>query len=136
MQQLDWLPEPIIRSTLFRLKHGRRSRTTSVIGLTVVAVGTSLPELATSVVAALHRRSDIAIGNVIGSNIFNILGILGITSLVCPVPVAERFFQIDGWVMLAATLALFGLLLRCRQIGRLAGSGFLVAYAAYVVSMV
>nr|WP_321456545.1 calcium/sodium antiporter [uncultured Cohaesibacter sp.] len=108
----------------------------AIIGLTVVAVGTSLPELATSVVAAVHRRSDIAIGNVIGSNIFNILGILGITSLVSPIPVAERFFQIDGWVMLGATLALFGLLLFCRQIGRLAGSGFLLAYAAYVVSMV
>ena len=107
----------------------------AIIGLTIVAVGTSLPELATSVVAALHRRSDIAIGNVIGSNIFNILGILGITSLVCPVPVAERFAQIDGWVMLGATLLLFGLLLLCRHIGRLAGTGFLLAYAAYIFSM-
>ncbi|WP_319531776.1 calcium/sodium antiporter [uncultured Cohaesibacter sp.] len=107
----------------------------AIIGLTVVAVGTSLPELATSVVAALHRRSDIAIGNVIGSNIFNILGILGITSLVCPVTVAERFALIDGWVMLGATVLLFGLLLFSRQIGRLAGGGFLLAYAAYVVSM-
>ncbi|WP_316863227.1 calcium/sodium antiporter [uncultured Cohaesibacter sp.] len=107
----------------------------AVIGLTVVAVGTSLPELATSVVAAVHRRSDIAIGNIIGSNIFNILGILGLTSLICPIPVADRFAQIDGWVMLGSTLLLFVLLFSCRRIGRVVGGGFLVAYIAYVISM-
>nr|WP_321463270.1 calcium/sodium antiporter [uncultured Cohaesibacter sp.] len=107
----------------------------AVIGLTIVAVGTSLPELATSVVAAMHRRSDIAIGNIVGSNIFNILGILGLTSIVSPIPVADRFAQIDGWVMLGATLALAILLLFFRHIGRPLGAMFLVAYAVYVISM-
>nr|WP_319486696.1 calcium/sodium antiporter [uncultured Cohaesibacter sp.] len=107
----------------------------AVIGLTVVAVGTSLPELATSMVAALHRRSDVAIGNVVGSNIFNILGILGLTSIVSPVPVADRFAYIDAWVMLGATVILFTLLMFSRIIGRIIGAFFLAAYAIYIISM-
>ncbi|MDA8869971.1 sodium:calcium antiporter [Rhizobiaceae bacterium] len=107
----------------------------AVIGLTVVAVGTSLPELATSVTAALKRQSDIAIGNVIGSNIFNILGILGITAMIAEVPVADRFIAIDGWALLAATAALFLPLLFGRGISRLGGAALVVAYAGYMVTM-
>ncbi len=107
----------------------------AVIGLTVVAVGTSLPELATSITAALKGRSDIAIGNVVGSNIFNILGILGITALITPITVAERFQSIDGWVLLATTLVFFALLLAEKSIGRLLGVLFLTAYGSYMVSM-
>ena len=102
------------------------------IGLTIVAVGTSLPELATSLIAAFRRQSEIAIGNVVGSNIFNILGILGVTALITPIPVASRFLSFDLPVMLAASVALALLLLAWSRIGRLAGLGLLAAYILYV----
>ncbi len=108
----------------------------AVIGLTVVAVGTSLPELATSITAALKRQSDIAIGNVIGSNIFNILGILGITAMIKPIIVAERFVAIDGWAMLGVTAVLFAILFLGKGINRTTGIVFLATYAGYMVTMV
>ena len=77
----------------------------AVIGLTLVAVGTSLPELATSTVAAVRGHTDVAVGNVVGSNIFNILGIVGITALLTPLPFAGRMADIDVWVMLGVALA-------------------------------
>ena len=101
------------------------------IGLTIVAVGTSLPELATSVIAALRRQSAIAVGNVVGSNIFNVMGILGVTAVVAPVPVAPRFLVLDLPAMLAASVVL-ALMLRASRLGRAAGAGLLVAYGAYV----
>ncbi len=102
------------------------------IGLTIVAVGTSLPELATSVIAAFRRQSEIAIGNIVGSNIFNVLGILGVTALIAPVPVADRFLTFDLPVMIVASLILTGLLLTRPIIGRGTGFAVLAAYAAYV----
>jgi len=104
------------------------------IGLTIVAVGTSLPELATSLIAAVRRQSEIAIGNIVGSNIFNVLGILGVTALIAPISVADRFLSFDLPVMIAVSAVLTGLLLLRPRIGRLAGIGLLVAYAAYVWS--
>jgi cation:H+ antiporter len=104
----------------------------AVIGLSIVAIGTSLPELATSVVAALRRHADVAVGNVIGSNIFNILGILGITALVRPIGVAEQIVSIDVWVMTAVSLALAFLLLKRGRIGRIVGVVFLLLYATYL----
>jgi len=104
------------------------------IGLTIVAVGTSLPELATSLIAAFRRQSEIAIGNIVGSNIFNILGILGVTALITPIPVASRFLSFDLPAMLAASVALALLLLVWSRIGRLAGLGLLAAYILYVIS--
>ena len=101
------------------------------IGLTIVAVGTSLPELATSLIAALRRQSEIAIGNIVGSNIFNVLGILGITALIAPIPVAPRFLTFDLPILLVATLVLL-VLLRRASIGRGAGVVLLAAYAIYV----
>ena len=101
------------------------------IGLTIVAVGTSLPELATTIVAALRRQSAIAIGNVVGSNIFNVLGILGLTALITPVPVADRFLTFDVPVMIAAS-ALLVVSLRAPTLGRLWGVALLAAYGAYV----
>lgn len=101
------------------------------IGLSIVAIGTSLPELATSLVAALRRQSEIAIGNIVGSNIFNVLGILGITALIQPIPVADRFLTLDLPVMIAVSALLTVLLMRPR-IGRLTGLGLLAGYAAYV----
>lgn len=101
------------------------------VGLTVVAVGTSLPELATSMIAALRRQSGIAIGNVVGSNIFNVLGILGLTAIVAPIPAEARFLALDLPVMLAASVLLAALLVR-PVLGRTAGLAMLVLYAGYV----
>lgn len=102
------------------------------IGLTIVAVGTSLPELATSIIAAFRRQSEIAIGNIVGSNIFNVLGILGVTALIKPIPVADRFLTFDLPIMIAASLALTALLLTRPVIGRGIGLVVLIAYVAYV----
>ena len=102
------------------------------IGLTIVAVGTSLPELATSLIAAFRRQSEIAIGNIVGSNIFNVLGILGLTALIAPIPVASRFLTFDLPVMIAVSLVLAVLLLTRPVIGRGMGGVMLAAYVAYV----
>jgi cation:H+ antiporter len=102
------------------------------IGLTIVAVGTSLPELATSCIAALRRQSDIAIGNIVGSNIFNVLGILGATAIITPIPVADRFLVLDLPVMLAASGLLAVLLLVRSGVGRSGGAALLLAYSAYL----
>ncbi|WP_420391823.1 calcium/sodium antiporter [Acuticoccus sp.] len=108
----------------------------AVIGLTVVAVGTSLPELATAVVAALRRQADVALGNVIGSNIFNILGIAGVTALVVPIDVPPEIARFDVWVMLVAALALVALAAASRGIGRLVGAALLTAYVVYIAVLV
>ena len=104
------------------------------IGLTIVAVGTSLPELATSLIAAFRRQSEIAIGNIIGSNIFNILGILGATAIIAPIPVAARFLTFDLPIMIAVSGVLTVLLVTRPSIGRGMGLLMLIAYAAYVVT--
>jgi cation:H+ antiporter len=104
----------------------------AVIGLTVVAIGTSLPELVTSIVAAIRRQSDVAFGNVIGSNIFNILGILGITALVQPIEVPPEIARLDVWVMLAATAALVVVTVTEWRITRREGGLMLGGYAAYL----
>ncbi|MEI4232925.1 calcium/sodium antiporter [Roseovarius sp. D22-M7] len=102
------------------------------IGLTIVAVGTSLPELATSLIAALRRQSEIAIGNILGSGIFNVLGILGLTAMITPIPVAPRFLGFDLPVLIAVSLLLAVLLVMRPVIGRGVGVTMLVAYAAYI----
>jgi cation:H+ antiporter len=104
----------------------------AVIGLTIVAVGTSLPELATSVVAALRRHADVALANIVGSNIFNILAILGLTAVVTPVPVAARFATFDSPVMLAVAAASTLMLFALREIGRGWGLALFGAYAGYM----
>lgn len=105
----------------------------AIIGLTIVAVGTSLPELATSVVAAFRKHAEVALGNVVGSNIFNILGILGITSIVIPVPVETSMATFDIPFMVATSLALIALILIAGRIGRMAGLVMITAYAGYVI---
>lgn len=104
----------------------------TVIGLTVVAVGTSLPELVTSAVAAFRRHSDVALGNIIGSNIYNVLGILGITALVAPVRVPPEIIRLDIWVMVAATVLVVLFVRTGMRIVRLEGLALLVAYGAYI----
>jgi cation:H+ antiporter len=105
----------------------------SIIGLTVVAVGTSLPELATSVVAAVKRQTDIALGNIIGSNIFNILGILGITVLIRPIDIPENVVSFDAWVLLGVTALLLYYAMSEARISRREGAIFLALYALYVI---
>ena len=100
------------------------------IGLTIVALGTSLPELFTSVVAASKKNSDIAIGNIIGSNLFNILFVVGLSSLIIPVPFSPAF-KVDTMVALASIVAVLLFCLPKKNLSRVAGGLFLVAYLAY-----
>jgi len=107
----------------------------AVVGLTVVALGTSLPELATSLVAAVRRHGDVAIGNVVGSNMFNLLGIMGVTALVRPVPVPPEFLVFDFWVMLAAAILLLPFAASGRSINRVVGGALAAAYCIYVIAL-
>src|SRR6056297_2829666 len=104
----------------------------AVIGLSLVAIGTSLPELATAIVAAIRRHSDVVLGNVIGSNIFNILAILGVTVVIQPIEISTRFRDIDAPIMLGASLLLLVLLCATKRIGRLWGVLMLAVYLAYM----
>lgn len=103
----------------------------AVIGLTIVAVGTSLPELATAVVASLRRHGDVVMGNILGSNIFNIFAILGLTALIQPMATTGRIAEIDVWIMLAVALALAPFLWWGLRLNRIAGVAMLGAYALY-----
>jgi cation:H+ antiporter len=103
----------------------------AIIGLTIVAIGTSLPELITSIVASYKNESDIAIGNVVGSNIFNILGILGITALVIPLS-SEGINYIDFGVMLFTAMILLPLSKTGFKITRLEGAFFIAGYIVYI----
>ena len=105
----------------------------TVIGLTLVAIGTSLPELATTVMAALRRQADVALGNVIGSNMFNLLGIMGVASLVGTIPVDPQFHRFDLWIMLGASLALIPFVFFRQDITRIWGIALSLAYIAYLV---
>jgi cation:H+ antiporter len=105
----------------------------TIIGLTIVAVGTSLPELVTSVMAAFRGKGEIALGNVIGSNIYNVLGILGATALVSPLEAPQQIVRIDNWVMLGATLAMVWFARTHAKISRFEGGALALAYSAYVV---
>ncbi len=103
-----------------------------LIGLTIVSAGTGLPEVVASLVSSLRGRSDVAIGNVIGSNLFNILMILGLTGLVIPLPVQASIVSSDCWWMLGVTAVLLPILLNGRRINRWEGAVLLAAYAAYL----
>ncbi|MFT5288092.1 MAG: cation:H+ antiporter [Planctomycetota bacterium] len=103
----------------------------TVIGLTIVAAGTSTPELVTSLVAAYRGRDDIAVTNVLGSNIFNILGIAGTTALVAPVPVPAAIVARDNWWMLGACLLLLPLMRSGMRVTRVEGAVVVTLYAAY-----
>lgn len=104
----------------------------AVIGLTVVAVGTSLPELTTAILASIKKQNDVIIGNIIGSNVFNILGILGIAIIIKPIPISPAMLHAGMIEMLAASI-IFSLLLLFRpQIGRWVGAGMLTGYIVYL----
>ena len=110
--------------------------TETVIGLTLVALGTSLPELATTVMAALRRQADVALGNVIGSNMFNLLAIIGITALLGEIPVDPQFLKFDLWVMLASSLLLIPFVFLKRDITRIWGVLLVGLYLAYISAVV
>jgi cation:H+ antiporter len=103
-----------------------------VIGLTIVAVGTSLPELATTLMAAIRREGGVALGNILGSNIFNLLFILGVAGVVGQMDVPAQMLRLDLWVMLGAALLLAPFIWTGRPIGRLLGLGLLFAYGGYL----
>ena len=104
----------------------------AAIGLTVVALGTSLPELVTTLVAAIRNHSAVAIGNVVGSNIFNILAIMGITATIIPIPVPSEMIEFDIWIMLASSALMLPIALYRMPITRLRGLAMLIAYGAYI----
>ena len=108
----------------------------TVIGLTVVAVGTSLPELVASAVAAYRGQGDIALGNVLGSNIYNILGILGVTALVQPIAVPPEIATLDVWVMTGAAALMLAFAAFAGRITRGAGALFVALYAGYLAVLV
>lgn len=106
-----------------------------VIGLTIVAAGTGLPEVVTSLVSSIRGRDDVAIGNVIGSNLFNILGILGINGLIAPLSISPGIANGDNWWMLGVTALLFPLMLTGLKINRREGLGLMAVYFIYVAQL-
>ncbi|SFN41741.1 calcium/sodium antiporter [Dokdonella immobilis] len=103
----------------------------TVIGLSVVAVGTSLPELVASLVAAARGHAEVALGNIIGSNVYNVLGILGATAIIHPIRVPAEIARVDIWILLAATMLLLFFLRTGTRIGRVEGAILLGGYALY-----
>ena len=107
----------------------------SVIGLTIVAIGTSLPEIATVVVAAYRGHPEVAIGNVLGSNVFNLFAVGGAAALAGPVSINAKLFVFDFWVMLLASIALLVFVLNRSPIGRKTGIVFVLAYCLYLAAL-
>ncbi|MBQ8785295.1 MAG: calcium/sodium antiporter [Alphaproteobacteria bacterium] len=107
-----------------------------IIGLTIIAVGTSLPELATTIMAAIRHQNGVALGNVVGSNIWNIVFIMGFTSTVIDVPVPQQFIYYDMWVMLLSTIILLPIMMTKSRISRIEGTFFVIIYALYLVSQI
>lgn len=108
----------------------------TIIGLTIVAAGTSAPELVTSIVAAWRGRDDIAVANVVGSNIFNVLGIAGTTALVHPLPVPAEILVRDNWWMLGASLLLFPLMKTGMRVNRIEGGILFAGFVTYIVMLI
>lgn len=108
----------------------------AVIGLTIVAVGTSMPELVTSVVAALKRQTDVALGNILGSNIYNVLGIGGVTALIAPTAVPEQIARFDNPVMIAVSLLLLTFATTGARLSRREGAVFVLLYVVYVTWLI
>lgn len=107
----------------------------SIIGLTIVAIGTSLPEIATVLVASYRGHSEVAIGNVLGSNIFNIFAVMGASALAGPVPIDGKLIAFDVWVMLATSIALLAYVLRRQPIGKRTGFVFVAGYILYMLAL-
>ena len=109
--------------------------TEEIIGLTVVAIGTSLPELATSVIAALRRNSEIALGNVLGSNVYNVLGIGGTTAVISPFAISQQVLSVDIPLMIALSIGMVAIGAMWKGITRWAGALFLGGYGTYMMTL-
>ena len=107
-----------------------------VIGITVLALGTSLPELVTAIVASFKRETDLALGNLMGSNIFNILSILGITSLIKPIAINQTILSVDMYWMLGITLIILPMMLIQRKLGKVEGIILLCIYVYYTYTVI
>jgi cation:H+ antiporter len=103
-----------------------------VIGVTIIAIGTSLPELITSIIAALSKRTDLALGNILGSNIMNILSIIGLTAIIKPIGVSVEFINSDFLWMLGITVFLFPLMKTKMRVSKIEGALLLLSYGAYL----
>ena len=108
----------------------------AVIGVTVVAVGTSMPELIASVIAAVRKQADISIGNIIGSNIFNIFGVLGLTAIIHPIGVGKESVEFDGIWMIAVALLLLPMMYFGKALGRISGTILVISYITYITWMI
>jgi len=108
----------------------------TVIGLTIVAIGTSAPELFTSAVAALRGHGDLAVGNIIGSNIFNIMAILGVSSILRPMAVPQELLQRDLWWLTGITVLMFPLMLTGKKVARIEGLVLSIVFVSYVVVLI
>lgn len=106
--------------------------TEAVVGLSIVAIGTSLPELATTLTAAMQRRSEIVVGNILGSNIFNILAAIGITAFMQPIDIATRFSHTDMWIMLASAIVLVPFMVSNWKLSRAEGFVLVLFYFIYI----
>lgn len=126
----EWL---VYGATEIAMSFGMEER---VIGVTVVAFGTSVPELITSAVAAYKGETDISIGNLIGSNIFNIMAVVGLTSIVTPIAVSQKSIQVDYWWMIGIALALFPMLIFGKKVGRFKGLLLISSYITYISILV
>ncbi len=107
----------------------------ALIGLTLIALGTSLPELVTAMVAAIRGHCDVAVGNVVGSNIFNVLAIMGVSSQFGTIPVPESFLSIDLWVMLGAALLLIPFTKLRSEVGKFSGIVMVLLYVGYMIHL-
>ena len=107
----------------------------AVVGLTLVAIGTSLPELATTFIAVVRKKAEVVLGNLIGSNIFNLLAIIGVTSLISPVPVNPSFIKFDFWIMFGASLLVTPFIFSSIQFNRLSGFLFVTLYISYLTTI-
>ena len=108
----------------------------AVIGITIIGLGTSAPELAASLVASVKKENSIAFGNIVGSNIFNVFAVLGITGLIFPITVSSNFSIIDGSVLVAATALMFGFALTKGKVSRLEGAALTAAYIGYLLWLI
>lgn len=103
-----------------------------IIGVTIIAIGTSLPELITSIIAALSKRTDLALGNILGSNIMNILSIIGITAIIKPINVSQEFISSDFLWMIGITILLFFVMQTKKRVSKVEGGVLLFSYLAYL----
>jgi len=107
-----------------------------IIGVTIIAIGTSLPELITSIIAALSKRTDLALGNILGSNIMNILSIIGITAIIKPIGVSQAFIDSDFIWMIGITVLLFFVMRTKMRVSKVEGGVLLLSYAAYLILLI